>query len=195
MISPREEDESNETQNNQKRKLKEDAVDLEEEEEEEEDDDRFSTKGFNHEEISLILHNQEQDPFFDIIKLKSEAVDYDERRNIFNNSDIMLNHEFEAEEDSINQSRRELMKPPHHLEMNESSSSKNVENWESYNQSSSVTLNQNAVGNSSKFGTSTMMDDIKANGNLEKTLTFQGTNLGQDLVKMKKSSKVKNKNT
>jgi hypothetical protein len=47
--------------------------DTNEQEESESDDDRFSTQGFDPEDIQNIQHAQEDDPFADIINLKEEA--------------------------------------------------------------------------------------------------------------------------
>lgn len=47
----------------------------EQEESESEDEDRYSTQGFDPDDIFKIQNAQEEDPFADIINLKQEAVD------------------------------------------------------------------------------------------------------------------------
>ena len=155
--------------------------DEEEEEEESEEEDKFSTKGFDKEEIKIIRCNQENDPFYDIIKLKNEAVFKDSRIQIFKNADNVFD-QADVDEDSISYSKRELIKSNYLNDFEDSNSSKQLNIEESQIQSNSNSLNRKADPSSSKFGVSTMIDETNKNGRLEKhALTFQGSTEKYDL--------------
>ena len=120
---------------------------------------------------------QDDDPFKDIIAMKIEAVDDNDKQNYMHHAQEFLEQNSEAELDFGNQSRRELIKTQMYQDNDSNSSSKLMikQNDNSDSKGSS------SIGLKSRQKSRKNIAKVQDDKNLDNTMTYQG-NIEKSLI-------------